>query len=215
MLANRTASTLHQQAWSQRNSRHHISPLVRPATCCAATKTRPAAPGKKEKKERAPVPLPDGGAIEQANASDALFTVRYLSEVLPDGASVHNSICGTSTAAAVVLLLLLSYLNWYMPLPWALGYADVSLISYVASVVCLCICRTRVDLAAPHAVRFLQCNTVQWYPGHIAKAERQLKEQLKMVDLVLEVRDARIPFSTCHPQVGWGSPPVAVGGHPT
>lgn len=47
-----------------------------------------------------------------------------------------------------------------------------------------------------------QCNTVQWYPGHIAKAERQLKEQLKMVDLVLEVRDARIPFSTCHPQVG-------------
>jgi hypothetical protein len=46
-----------------------------------------------------------------------------------------------------------------------------------------------------------QCNTVQWYPGHIAKAERQLKEQLKMVDLVLEVRDARIPVSTCHPQV--------------
>jgi len=28
---------------------------------------------------------------------------------------------------------------------------------------------------------------VQWYPGHIAKAERQLKEQLKMVDVVLEV----------------------------
>jgi ribosome biogenesis GTPase A len=47
----------------------------------------------------------------------------------------------------------------------------------------------------------MQCNTVQWYPGHIAKAERQLKEQLKMVDLVLEVRDARIPTSTCHPQV--------------
>jgi ribosome biogenesis GTPase A len=46
-----------------------------------------------------------------------------------------------------------------------------------------------------------QCNTVQWYPGHIAKAERHLKEQLKMVDLVLEVRDARIPLSTCHPQV--------------
>ncbi len=47
----------------------------------------------------------------------------------------------------------------------------------------------------------LQCNTVQWYPGHIARAERQLKEQLKMVDVVLEVRDARIPLSTCHPQV--------------
>jgi hypothetical protein len=47
----------------------------------------------------------------------------------------------------------------------------------------------------------LKVHTVQWYPGHIAKAERQLKEQLKMVDVVLEVRDARIPLSTCHPQV--------------
>lgn len=46
-----------------------------------------------------------------------------------------------------------------------------------------------------------QVHTVQWYPGHIAKAERQLKEQLKMVDVVFEVRDARIPQSTCHPQV--------------
>ena len=44
-------------------------------------------------------------------------------------------------------------------------------------------------------------NLIQWYPGHIAKAERQLKEQLKLVDVVLEVRDARIPVSTHHPQV--------------
>lgn len=42
--------------------------------------------------------------------------------------------------------------------------------------------------------------TIQWYPGHIAKAERDLKEQLKRVDVVLEVRDARIPLSTYHPQ---------------
>ncbi|EDX71492.1 GTPase, putative [Coleofasciculus chthonoplastes PCC 7420] len=41
---------------------------------------------------------------------------------------------------------------------------------------------------------------IQWYPGHIAKAERQLKEQLKRVDVVLEVRDARIPLTTHHPQ---------------
>jgi ribosome biogenesis GTPase A len=60
---------------------------------------------------------------------------------------------------------------------------------------CVYTCMLRCPLS-------LQCTTVQWYPGHIAKAERQLKEQLKMVDLVLEVRDARIPFSTCHPQVG-------------
>ncbi|NES77284.1 MULTISPECIES: ribosome biogenesis GTPase YlqF [unclassified Okeania] len=43
--------------------------------------------------------------------------------------------------------------------------------------------------------------TIQWYPGHIAKAERNLKEQLKRVDVVLEVRDARIPLTTNHPQV--------------
>ncbi|OLP19772.1 ribosome biogenesis GTPase YlqF [Leptolyngbya sp. 'hensonii'] len=42
---------------------------------------------------------------------------------------------------------------------------------------------------------------IQWYPGHIAKAERALMEQLKKVDVVLEVRDARIPLATHHPQV--------------
>ncbi len=43
--------------------------------------------------------------------------------------------------------------------------------------------------------------SIQWYPGHIAKAERQLKEQLKRVDVVLEVLDARIPLASHHPQV--------------
>lgn len=42
---------------------------------------------------------------------------------------------------------------------------------------------------------------IQWYPGHIAKAERQLKQQLKNVDVVLEVLDARIPLASQHPQV--------------
>jgi ribosome biogenesis GTPase A len=42
---------------------------------------------------------------------------------------------------------------------------------------------------------------IQWYPGHIAKAERALAEQLKKVDVVLEVRDARIPLATRHPQM--------------
>jgi ribosome biogenesis GTPase A len=40
---------------------------------------------------------------------------------------------------------------------------------------------------------------IQWYPGHIAKAEKALQEQLKRVDVVLEVRDARIPSSSHHP----------------
>ena len=42
---------------------------------------------------------------------------------------------------------------------------------------------------------------IQWYPGHIAKAEKSLLEQLKKVDVVLEVRDARIPLATHHPNV--------------
>lgn len=42
---------------------------------------------------------------------------------------------------------------------------------------------------------------IQWYPGHIAKAEREIKEQLKRVDVVLEIRDARIPLASHHPQV--------------
>ena len=37
---------------------------------------------------------------------------------------------------------------------------------------------------------------IQWYPGHIAKAERNLKEQLKRVDVVFEVIDARIPLAS-------------------
>ncbi|HEY9761620.1 MAG TPA: ribosome biogenesis GTPase YlqF [Trichocoleus sp.] len=42
---------------------------------------------------------------------------------------------------------------------------------------------------------------IQWYPGHIAKAEKALQEQLSRVDVVLEVRDARIPLATRHPSL--------------
>ncbi|BFG41269.1 hypothetical protein CerSpe_275430 [Prunus speciosa] len=46
-----------------------------------------------------------------------------------------------------------------------------------------------------------QLRPVQWYPGHIAKTEKELKNQLKLMDVVIEVRDARIPMSTSHPQM--------------
>ena len=42
---------------------------------------------------------------------------------------------------------------------------------------------------------------IQWYPGHIAKAEQQLNQHLNKVDLVIEVRDARIPMATGHPHL--------------
>jgi ribosome biogenesis GTPase A len=37
---------------------------------------------------------------------------------------------------------------------------------------------------------------IHWYPGHIAKAEKKLKEQLSLVDAVIEVLDARLPLSS-------------------
>jgi ribosome biogenesis GTP-binding protein YlqF len=46
-----------------------------------------------------------------------------------------------------------------------------------------------------------QVKLVQWYPGHIARAERLLKDQLKGVDAVLEVRDIRLPHATSHPGI--------------
>lgn len=42
---------------------------------------------------------------------------------------------------------------------------------------------------------------IQWYPGHIAKAEKALSANLEKVDLVIEVRDARIPLATGHPRL--------------
>eukprot|EP01038_Epipyxis_sp_PR26KG_P014669 gene14669-19707_t len=57
-----------------------------------------------------------------------------------------------------------------------------------------------------------QTPTISWYPGHIAKAERELAEYLKKVDVVIEVRDARIPLATTHPMVpNWvGKRPLIV-----
>lgn len=41
-------------------------------------------------------------------------------------------------------------------------------------------------------------NHIHWYPGHIAKAEKKLKEKISLVDVVIEVLDARIPLSSCY-----------------
>ncbi|MDE5715084.1 MAG: ribosome biogenesis GTPase YlqF [Anaeroplasmataceae bacterium] len=42
---------------------------------------------------------------------------------------------------------------------------------------------------------------IQWYPGHMAKAKREIIEKLKQVDLVMELRDARIPNSSSNPMI--------------
>lgn len=42
---------------------------------------------------------------------------------------------------------------------------------------------------------------IHWYPGHIAKAERQLKEKLNLVDVIIEVRDSRLPLSSSYSNI--------------
>ncbi len=42
---------------------------------------------------------------------------------------------------------------------------------------------------------------IHWYPGHIAKAERQLKEKLNLVDVIIEVRDSRLPLSSSYANI--------------
>lgn len=41
----------------------------------------------------------------------------------------------------------------------------------------------------------------QWFPGHMTKAMRQMKEDMKLIDLVIELLDARIPFSSRNPEI--------------
>ena len=43
--------------------------------------------------------------------------------------------------------------------------------------------------------------TVQWFPGHMAKARRQITEKLPLVDIVFELVDARIPYSSSNPMM--------------
>lgn len=42
---------------------------------------------------------------------------------------------------------------------------------------------------------------IQWYPGHMTKAKRKILEDLKLVDIVIELLDARIPLSSRNPEV--------------
>lgn len=41
----------------------------------------------------------------------------------------------------------------------------------------------------------------QWYPGHMTKAKRQMQEDIKLIDLVIELVDARIPMSSRNPDI--------------
>lgn len=42
---------------------------------------------------------------------------------------------------------------------------------------------------------------INWYPGHMSKAKRQMQEELKLVDVIVELVDARIPYSSKNPDI--------------
>lgn len=43
--------------------------------------------------------------------------------------------------------------------------------------------------------------SINWYPGHMAKTRRQIEADLKIVDIVIELLDARIPISSQNPDI--------------
>lgn len=47
----------------------------------------------------------------------------------------------------------------------------------------------------------LPSTSINWYPGHMAKTKRQIIEDLKLIDIVIEILDARIPISSQNPDI--------------
>ena len=47
----------------------------------------------------------------------------------------------------------------------------------------------------------LPSTSINWYPGHMAKARREMKENMNLIDVVYEVVDARIPISSQNPDM--------------
>ena len=48
----------------------------------------------------------------------------------------------------------------------------------------------------------LHKSVINWYPGHMAKTRREIIEDLKIIDVVIELLDARIPISSRNPDIG-------------
>lgn len=47
----------------------------------------------------------------------------------------------------------------------------------------------------------MQSEVIQWFPGHMAKTRRLISENLKEVDIIVEILDARIPYSSKNPEI--------------
>ena len=53
----------------------------------------------------------------------------------------------------------------------------------------------------PPAEQGIDIPSIQWFPGHMAKTRRLIQSNLKLVDMVLEITDARIPQSSRNPEL--------------
>ena len=42
---------------------------------------------------------------------------------------------------------------------------------------------------------------INWYPGHMTKAKRQMQEDIRLIDLIIELVDARVPLSSRNPDI--------------
>ena len=47
----------------------------------------------------------------------------------------------------------------------------------------------------------MQSDVIQWFPGHMAKTRRLISENIKDVDIIIEILDARIPYSSKNPEI--------------
>lgn len=43
--------------------------------------------------------------------------------------------------------------------------------------------------------------SINWYPGHMAKTKKQISEDLKLIDIIIEILDSRIPISSRNPDI--------------
>ena len=54
-------------------------------------------------------------------------------------------------------------------------------------------------MKAKEEKRLNERTNINWYPGHMAKTKRQIIQDLKLIDVVVEILDARIPVSSQNP----------------
>ena len=46
-----------------------------------------------------------------------------------------------------------------------------------------------------------ELKNIQWFPGHMTRTKRQIQSQLKLIDAVAVILDARVPYSSCNPDL--------------